>query len=69
MENIETRIQKIENFLMYDGGSWYTDMIYQIVKLAVTLVLGYIFINVITNATAQMLIQQLPDWCKTYGNV
>lgn len=68
-KTIEQRVEKIENWLTYDGGQWYTDMVYQLVKVSVLLILGYIFLISIMNATAQMMIEKLPEWCTTYGNI
>jgi len=66
-DQLTARMDKIEKMMMFEYGSFWLDMVSFMFKIAV--VVGFVFLMISTSltVTADMMVNQLPQWCEQDG--
>jgi len=60
----EERLNKIENWLMFEQGNFYWEMFSVLLKYFAFFFLGYLLMSVIMQVTISVIIQELPTFCE-----
>lgn len=65
----EERLQKIENWLTYEGGNYWSEAVMTTLRYAIYFSLAYVFLSVMWSQMAIAITTELPNYCKDlYGN-
>jgi len=66
--NLEKRLEKIENWLQFEQGSIYWEIVYNLIKYGTFLFLLYLLYTVFVMTTTVVLMEQLPLFCQNITN-
>jgi len=63
--NIEKRLEKIENWLQFEQGNFYYELVHTLLKYSVFFFLGYLLYSAFISTALTVLIEQLPRFCES----
>jgi len=61
---IEKRVEKIENWLLFEQGDFYWEMFTVLLRYSAYFFLGYLLLSVMISTTTSVLLEQLPTFCE-----
>jgi hypothetical protein len=67
--SIEERLEKIENWLMFEQGNFYWEMFTVLLRYSAYFFLGYLLVEAMSSALMTVLLETLPEFCSIYGDI
>jgi len=62
-ETVEKRVEKIENWLMFEQGDFYWEMFTVLLRYSAYFFLGYLLLSVMMSTMTTTLVETLPGYC------